>query len=104
MIYIRQRRCAYDYIIANAVRFLGTFVENELQFMAGLSLPGQVFVEVGAHVGTYALPLAKYLGSGGVIGTFETERVIHADQMIGLDFVKSKIWTTHRPKYLHKTD
>ena len=50
-----------DYIISNAVRLTGVFVENELRWMMALTAPGDVMVDVGAHCGTYAVPMAKYL-------------------------------------------
>lgn len=36
-------------------------MENELRYMMGFTKPGDVFVDIGAHIGSYSVPMAKYL-------------------------------------------
>ncbi|CAD7933135.1 unnamed protein product [Amoebophrya sp. A120] len=64
----------YDYVISNSLRLFGTFVENELQFLTGLSIPGDIFVDVGANQGAYAIPMAKWLSLGGIPSWHKVKR------------------------------
>ncbi|CAD7949874.1 unnamed protein product [Amoebophrya sp. A25] len=69
----------YDYVISNSLRLFGTFVENELQFLTGLTIPGDVFVDVGANMGAYAIPMCKWLSLGGIPEWHPASRIRHLD-------------------------
>jgi FkbM family methyltransferase len=49
---------------------------EELAFLAGGLKPGGVFVDVGANVGLFSLPLAVVVGSKGVVLAVEPDPVI----------------------------
>jgi FkbM family methyltransferase len=51
---------------------------EELDFLRAHTPPGGVFVDVGANVGTYAMVLARHVGSGGKVIAIEPHPVTHA--------------------------
>ena len=51
---------------------------EELDFLRGYVPAGGSFVDVGANVGTYALPLARHAGPGGRVIAIEPHPVTHA--------------------------
>ena len=51
---------------------------EELDFLRAHVPPGGVFVDVGANVGTYALALARRVGTGGKVIAIEPHPVTHA--------------------------
>jgi FkbM family methyltransferase len=51
---------------------------EELDFLRAHTPSGGVFVDVGANVGTYAMVLARHLGSGGKVIAIEPHPVTHA--------------------------
>jgi FkbM family methyltransferase len=51
---------------------------EELDFLRGYVPAGGSFVDVGANVGTYALPLARHVGAGGRVIAIEPHPVTHA--------------------------
>jgi FkbM family methyltransferase len=51
---------------------------EELDFLRGHTPDGGVFVDVGANVGTYAMPLARHVGAGGKVIAVEPHPVTHA--------------------------
>ena len=51
---------------------------EELDFLRAHTPQGGVFVDVGANVGTYALALARHVGSGGKVIAIEPHPVTHA--------------------------
>lgn len=51
---------------------------EELDFLRAHTPEGGVFVDVGAHVGTYALPLARQVGRNGTVIAIEPHPVAHA--------------------------
>jgi FkbM family methyltransferase len=51
---------------------------EELDFLRAHTPPGGVFVDVGANVGTYAMPLARHVGAGGKVIAVEPHPVTHA--------------------------
>lgn len=50
---------------------------EELDFLRAHTPTGGVFVDVGANVGTYALPLAAHVGAGGTVIAIEPLPVTH---------------------------
>lgn len=51
---------------------------EELDFLRTHTPAGGVFVDVGANVGTYAMPLARHVGASGKIIAIEPHPVTHA--------------------------
>jgi FkbM family methyltransferase len=51
---------------------------EELDFLRAHTPTGGVFVDVGANVGTYALALARHVGSGGKVIAIEPHPITHA--------------------------
>ena len=51
---------------------------EELDFLRGHVAAGGSFVDVGANVGTYALPLARHVGASGQVVAIEPHPVTHA--------------------------
>jgi FkbM family methyltransferase len=51
---------------------------EELDFLRGYVPAGGSFVDVGANVGTYALPLARHVGANGHVIAIEPHPVTHA--------------------------
>jgi len=51
---------------------------EELDFLRGHVPAGGSFVDVGANVGTYALPLARHVGASGQVIAIEPHPVTHA--------------------------
>ena len=51
---------------------------EELDFLRSHTPAGGVFVDVGANVGTYALALARHVGTRGTVIAIEPHPVIHA--------------------------
>ncbi len=51
---------------------------EELDFLRGYVPAGGSFVDVGANVGTFALPLARHVGAGGKVIAIEPHPVTHA--------------------------
>jgi len=51
---------------------------EELDFLRAHTPAGGVFVDVGANVGTYAMPLASHVGANGMVIAIEPHPVTHA--------------------------
>ena len=51
---------------------------EELDFLRAHTPVGGVFVDVGANVGTYAMPLARHVGENGKVIAIEPHPVTHA--------------------------
>jgi len=51
---------------------------EELDFLRAHTPVGGVFVDVGANVGTYAMPLARHVGQSGKVIAIEPHPVTHA--------------------------
>jgi FkbM family methyltransferase len=51
---------------------------EELDFLRAHAPAGGVFVDVGANVGTYAMPLARHVGATGKVIAIEPHPVTHA--------------------------
>jgi FkbM family methyltransferase len=49
----------------------GRWFEKELDFVLRFSRPGMLALDIGANIGVYSLPLARYLGPGGRVVAYE---------------------------------
>lgn len=67
---------AFDYVVSNFVRKHGTYDPGELLIYKHLIKKGDVVCDVGAHVGSYTVPLASHVGRTGTIHAFEPFRLV----------------------------
>ncbi len=51
--------------------YLGGYAVREIATVARYLEPGDVFLDVGAHVGLFAVEIARHLGDGGTVIAFE---------------------------------
>jgi FkbM family methyltransferase len=75
----------------------GAHAGGELGLLAAVLRPGDVVLDVGAHIGTFAIPLARVVGIDGVVVCFEpvptTARLLDANvELNGL----GRVITTRR--------
>lgn len=54
--------------------YLGSYAEREIAKVARYLEPGDVFLDVGAHVGLFAVEIARQLGDDGRVIAFEPSR------------------------------
>jgi FkbM family methyltransferase len=66
-----------DVYIGRSLETYGEMGELEARVLCGLVAPGDVAIEVGANIGTNAIPLAKRLGPQGRLLAFEPQRQVH---------------------------
>ena len=57
--------------VTSQLREFGGHQLSELGMIRSLSRQGDVILDVGAHIGTFCIPLAKHIGSSGRIHAFE---------------------------------
>lgn len=83
-------------VITRQLRDFGAHTRNELAMVASLLRPGDRMLDIGAHVGTFALPLARRVGPEGHVFAFEASRDNHAllERNIRLNAMESSITTT----------
>jgi len=67
---------AADTTIGRALELYGEFAESENELMMEIVKHGDVLLDVGANIGTVTLPLARRIGSSGLLISFEPQRVI----------------------------
>ena len=65
-----------DQIIGRSLEVYGEYSEGEVQLLRELAPPGSVVADVGANIGTIAVPLAQHLGERGFLFAFEPQRVV----------------------------
>jgi FkbM family methyltransferase len=66
----------HDRYIGRSLDIYGEFSEQEGRVFAQLVHPRQVVVEIGAHVGSHTLHLARLVGPNGLVAAFEPQRFI----------------------------
>ena len=59
--------------IGDALREYGEWANGELELLLPLVAEGDVVIDVGSHIGTEAVPLAKRLGPEGILVAFEPQ-------------------------------
>ena len=67
---------AADTTIGRALELYSEFAESENELMMEIVKHGDVLLDVGANIGTVTLPLARRIGSSGLLISFEPQRVI----------------------------
>ena len=81
--YIRIRRCRHgwfmyninDRFISRSLDLYGEWAEPELAFIAQFLKPGDVVLDVGAHIGSHAVFFAQKVGPEGRVFAFEPQRL-----------------------------
>ncbi len=81
---VRLRACRHghmlylttDRYIGRSLDLYGEFSQGETEVLCQLLGPGQTVLDVGAHIGSQTLPLAKAVGPQGVVHAFEPQRFI----------------------------
>eukprot|EP00929_Paragymnodinium_shiwhaense_P065880 TRINITY_DN33001_c0_g1_i1.p1 TRINITY_DN33001_c0_g1~~TRINITY_DN33001_c0_g1_i1.p1 ORF type:complete len:443 (-),score=39.52 TRINITY_DN33001_c0_g1_i1:33-1361(-) len=68
---------AWDYVVSNFVRNMGTFEPGELSLLKALTGSGDTICDIGAHIGSYAIPLASHVGRKGVVHAIEPFRLVY---------------------------
>ncbi|CAE8625359.1 unnamed protein product, partial [Polarella glacialis] len=63
-------------VVSNFVRREGTFEPEELELFKSLVHEGDVYCDLGSHVGSYALPMASHVGINGRVYAFEPFRLV----------------------------
>eukprot|EP00933_Yihiella_yeosuensis_P016610 TRINITY_DN14113_c1_g2_i4.p1 TRINITY_DN14113_c1_g2~~TRINITY_DN14113_c1_g2_i4.p1 ORF type:complete len:383 (+),score=60.18 TRINITY_DN14113_c1_g2_i4:113-1261(+) len=58
---------ANDFVVSKHLKLYGTFDPQELRMYKELIQPGSTVIDIGANVGSYAIPLAIYLGLDGLV-------------------------------------
>jgi len=67
---------ASDQGVGAILAYYGEYAEREIALLKALTQPGDTLIDVGAHIGTHAVPLARHLGPGGRLIAFEPQPVM----------------------------
>ncbi len=63
-------------LISNQLEEFGAHTRNELSMVLDCVAPGDTIIDIGAHIGTYAVPLAKKVGNSGRVLAIEGDAEI----------------------------
>jgi FkbM family methyltransferase len=82
--HIRLRQCRHgvmlylvtDLYVGRSLDRYGEFSEAEVDLLRQLIRPGWTVLEIGAHIGSHTVPLAKATGPHGAVHAFEPQRVL----------------------------
>ncbi len=66
----------HDQYVGRSLAHYGEYSEGEVDLFRQIISPGDVVVEAGANIGALTVPLAKLVGSAGVVHAFEPQRLI----------------------------
>lgn len=66
----------HDQYVGGSLAHYGEYSEGEVDLFRQMISPGDVVVEAGANIGALTVPLAKLVGSDGVVHAFEPQRLI----------------------------
>ena len=69
---------ATDDLITRQLTAFGAHTRNELAMVLDHVREGEIFVDVGAHIGTFAIPIARKLGPRGKLLAIESSPDTHA--------------------------
>lgn len=81
---VRVRECRHgamaylsnDEHVGRALDLYGEWAEAEVELLSLFVKPGDVFVDVGANIGTHTVALAKRVGPSGAVFSFEPQRLV----------------------------
>ncbi len=60
-------------LITRQLREFGAHTRNEIAFLLNVTNEGDRIIDLGGHIGTFAVPLAKAVGSGGRVVAVEPD-------------------------------
>jgi FkbM family methyltransferase len=66
-----------DQVIGQSIATYGEWAVEELALLKRLVGPGDNVVDVGANIGTHAVPLARRVAPGGTVFAFEPQRLTY---------------------------
>jgi len=72
--------CGYhlaDRVIGASIRHYGEWARDEVRLLERFLSPGDVVVDVGANIGTHAVPLSMVVGPAGQVHAFEPQRLTY---------------------------
>jgi FkbM family methyltransferase len=64
---------AADTIVGRSLDLYGEWTEPEIALLVGLLQPGDAAIDVGAYIGTHAIPMARAVGPAGQVLAFEPQ-------------------------------
>ncbi len=64
-----------DVVIGKQINNEGEWAELEMQLFEQILKPGMVCVDVGAHIGTHTVAMAQMVSPGGMVFSFEPQRI-----------------------------
>ncbi len=67
---------AADQGVGVILAYYGEYAEREIALIKALTQPGDTLIDVGAHIGTHAVPLARHLGPSGRLIAYEPQPVM----------------------------
>lgn len=81
---VRLRRCRHgpmlyfttDRIVGRSLDVYGEYMEDEVGVFRAALQPGQVAVDVGAHIGSHTVALARMVGLAGSVIAIEPQRIL----------------------------
>ena len=65
-----------DIFMGNSLNLYGEYCEGEMDLLKQIIRPGDIVLDVGAHIGTHTLFFAKTVGIRGKVLAFEAQRII----------------------------
>ena len=68
----------YDTYVGKSIEKYGEYSDFEITLLSQLIPKGGLVVEVGANIGAHTIPIAKIVGSSGLVIAFEPQRALHA--------------------------
>jgi FkbM family methyltransferase len=82
---ISEARCRYgvfrfpknDEFAGRSLREYGEWAQQELWLILSFLEEDQVAIDGGAYVGTHSIPMARSVGSGGVVHAFEPNKLVY---------------------------
>jgi FkbM family methyltransferase len=66
-----------DTYIGRALDKYGEISRDEVLFLQQMTRPGMMVLEVGASIGAFTVPLARFVGPGGRVVAFEPQRIMY---------------------------
>lgn len=80
---VKQGRHGYfcfaqaDTVIGRSLSMYGEWGEGEIELLRRMVRKGDVVLDVGANIGTHAVPMAEAVGEKGVVYAFEPQRHVY---------------------------
>lgn len=65
-----------DMVIGRSIELYGEWAANEIHLLQQVLRPGDNVIDVGANIGTHAIPLAKTIGEAGMLFAFEPQPLV----------------------------